>query len=138
MIQRIQTLFLLFASGSAFAMLALPYASGSGGAIFADGVYKADDQLGVLVCYAVSGALALAAMLLYKTRPVQSRLASFSAVASLIGVGIGAWAYWESGLVATSWSFSIGLPVVIVILALLARHYIRKDENLVRSMDRLR
>lgn len=138
MIQRIQTLFLLLASGAAFGALAVPFASGTGGSLFSDGVYMANDHIGLIVCFAVAGALTLAAIFLYKTRKVQSRLAAFSAVATLAAVGFGGWVYWKSGALATGWSFWVALPAAVIILALLARYYIRKDENLVRSMDRLR
>ncbi|NUO03639.1 MAG: DUF4293 domain-containing protein [Saprospiraceae bacterium] len=138
MIQRIQTLFLLFASGAAFGALSVPFASGSGSGLFADGVYMANDHIALIVCFAVAGALTLAAVFLYKTRKVQIRLATFSAIATLAAVGFGGWLYWNSGAAATGWTFWLGLPAVGVILALLARFYTQKDENLVRSMDRLR
>ncbi|MFM9950004.1 MAG: DUF4293 family protein [Saprospiraceae bacterium] len=138
MIQRIQTLFLLFASGAAFGALAVPFASGTGGGLFSDGVYMANDHLGLIVCFAVAGALALAAIFLYKTRKIQSRLAVFSALATLAAVGFGSWLYWKSGALATGWNPWVALPAAAVILALLARYFIRKDETLVRSMDRLR
>jgi len=138
MIQRIQTLFLLFASGAAFGALAVPFASGTGGGLFSDGVYMANDHLGLIICFRVAGALTLAAIFLYKNRKVQSRLAAFSALATLAAVGFGGWLFWKTGALATAWNPWVALPAAIVILALLARFYIRKDETLVRSMDRLR
>jgi len=138
MIQRIQTLFLLFASGAAFGALSVPFASGTGGSLFADGVYMANDHVGLIACLAVAGALTLAAIFLYKTRKVQSRLAALAAIATLAAVGFGGWLYWKSGALATGWTFWLALPAGAVILALFARYYIRKDEALVRSMDRLR
>jgi len=138
MIQRIQTLFLLFASGAAFGALAVPFASGTGGGLFSDGVYMANDHLGLIICFAVAGALTLAAIFLYKNRKVQSRLAAFSAIATLAAVGFGGWLFWENGALATGWNPWVALPAAVIILALLARFYIRKDETLVRSMDRLR
>ena len=138
MIQRIQTLFLLLASGAGFGALAVPFASGTGDGLFSDGVYMANDHIAMIIGFAVAGALTLAAIFLYKTRKVQSRLAAFSAIATLAVVGFGGWIYWKSGLVATGWTLWVALPAVGVVLALLARYYIGKDENLVRSMDRLR
>jgi len=138
MIQRIQTLFLLFASGAAFGALAVPFASGTGGGLFSDGVYMANDHVGMIISFAVAGALSLAAIFLYKNRKVQSRLAAFSALATLAAVGLGGWLFWKTGAIATGWNPWVALPAAVVILALLARFFIRKDETLVRSMDRLR
>jgi len=135
MIQRIQSLFLLLASGAAFGLLAAPFAFGTRGGVFADGVYNATDHVSIIVCYAVAGALSLVAIFLYKTHSVQRRLASFSAIVSLIGIALGGWVFWETQSVATAWGWGLVLPVVVVVLDLLARRYIRKDEIVIRDLN---
>lgn len=34
--------------------------------------------------------------------------------------------------------FGIGMPILTIILVILANRFIKKDENIVKSMDRLR
>ena len=146
MIQRIQTIFLFLAAVAGFGHLALPFAStpdpvGSS-AIFADANYTVNDNPGLLVLFALAGALALGAVFLYKNRPLQLRITQFSIVAEVVGVVLAVVLFWQDGLIGSNTAVADGmgayLPPVFLLFALLAMRGIRKDEKIVRSMDRLR
>lgn len=127
-------------------MLALPYATTEapveGSAIFSDQVYNAQDNIGLLILFAVAGVLSLAAIFLFRRRQVQMRLAIFSAIALVVGIALGAIFFIQnsSDLGNAEVNDQIGafLPLAGIILVLLAYRFINKDEKLVRSMDRLR
>ena len=74
MIQRIQTIFLLLASGASLGLFGLPFASGSDTAqneLLADGAFALNDHIGLMAAFAVAGALTLAAIFLFKNRGLQ-------------------------------------------------------------------
>ncbi|MDR2683575.1 MAG: DUF4293 domain-containing protein [Dysgonamonadaceae bacterium] len=74
--------------------------------------------------------LALAVILLYKRRPLQTK-----GCWGILALQL-AWA--GTAIFATGWSFSLLLPLISLVLVVLAMRAIRKDEKLVRSLDRLR
>ena len=154
MIQRIQSIFLLLAAAAAGGQFAVPYLStetttaAAGGAAlptaFADGVFNPFDNPGLIGLCALTAVVSLVAIFLYGNRPLQQRIAggalacgglllalalfsSYNAAQSLSGVGLPA--HYQAGL---------ALPLVSVVFQWLASRSIRKDEAIVRSMDRLR
>lgn len=146
MIQRIQTIFLFLGAAVGFAMLTVPYARTAepvaGSQIFSDQVYNAQDNLALLVLFAVAAALALVAIFLYRKRQVQMRLTIFSAIALIIAIALGAIFFIQNsadmGDVEVHDQVGAFLPVAGVVFVLLAYRFINKDDKLVRSMDRLR
>jgi hypothetical protein len=99
----------------------------------------------------IIGALAVIAALIalyeifqYRNRLTQLKLGLFNSVvlAGLLGACVYFSTYVGEDLVAPTerGSFEAGffLPILAMILNLLANRFIRRDENLVRSMDRLR
>jgi len=143
MIQRIQTLFLLLGAAASFTTLALPFATTgqaiAGSAIFGDQVFDVNDHIALLVIFAVGGALAVAAIFLFKKRQVQLLL---SLLAALVNAGGGIWAgamYSQDGHQSeATLGVGIALPLIALAMHMIARKFIRKDEQLVKSMDRLR
>lgn len=144
MIQRIQTLFLVLAAAASFGALGTPLATApesiAASALFQDSVFSANDNIGVLVLFAVGAALAVAAVLLFKNRSVQLMLSLLAMLANAAG---GLWAGFlfsqDGGLSGgAQMSWGIILPILAIFLHTVARRFIRKDEQLVRSMDRLR
>lgn len=143
MIQRIQSIFLLIAAIASFALLGTPFASAKktiASPIFADSVYNLNDHIALLLIFVVAGALALSSIFLFKNRATQMRIASISMVANLIGVGFALFLLFQNKVDFNSLALSVGafLPVIAIVFELLANRFIRKDEKLVRSMDRLR
>ena len=147
MIQRIQTIFLLVGSIFMLSVLFFPFASiksgVQGAGILMDGVYTAQEKPLLLGLYALSGILALIGVFLFKNRPLQMKMAIFSADAGFLGTVLAIFYLWQDGQVremmgALRPGAGAILPVFGFVALLLAFWYIRKDEKLVRSMDRLR
>ncbi|MEO6759801.1 MAG: DUF4293 domain-containing protein [Saprospiraceae bacterium] len=149
MIQRIQSIFLLLASGAIFGQFALPYLTTSPNdpartlPVFTDGVFNPMDNIGLLGLTVLSGLVSFLAILLYKNRGLQSKftvgallasglllaLAGFTAYQTLQSLPPGGAAHYQAGL---------AMPVVALVFQWLAGRSIGKDERLVKSMDRLR
>ena len=146
MIQRVQSIFLLLAAVASFSLFAVPLATSgeqvASNDIFSDGVFNIMDHPGLMVFFGLAGALAAIAIFLFKNRRVQMRLTIFSVIALIIGSVLGIVYYMNNSqdLAGVEISDQIGifLPVISIIFSLLALRFINKDENLVRSMDRLR
>lgn len=135
MIQRLQSVFLAIA-----ALLCI--------GVFFTPIYDkamADPQAWIVITLAaaltLSTMMSLASVFLYQNRMQQIKwvkygaLATFIALAICIGIffslgGIGRY-LWDEAL-------STGLVVLALVLQLLAIRFIKKDEELVRSMDRIR
>ncbi len=146
MIQRIQSIFLLLSSGAGFGMLALPLATTdeavAASALFSDANYAVNDNMGLLSLFAVAGALALASIFLYNNRPLQMKICRFAIIADVIGLVLAIILFWQDGenfsTVAVNDGGGAYLPFGFLLFAILALRFIRKDESLVKSMDRLR
>ena len=149
MIQRIQSIFLLLAAVAGFGQFAAPYLSTESGNPAAslpalnDLVLNPMDNPGLLGLCALGGIISLAAIFLFRNRPLQARLSGGAAIASLLLTILCAFVVFqitqqmpEGG--KTQYGAGLGLPVLGFIFNWLAVRFIRKDENLVRSMDRLR
>lgn len=140
MIQRIQTIYLLLAAIGNFGLGMLPWAVSSdsaGAGIFADGQFSATDHTGLIAGLMAAGALAFIAIFLFKQRKVQVKLAAVSLVLTLLAAAFGAWLFFAAGATAQVHAGAV-LLLPSVIFVILAMRYIRKDDKLVRSMDRLR
>lgn len=149
MIQRIQTVFLLLAAAALGGQFALPYlqtpAEDPARALPAltDGALNPLDNPGLLGLTALGALISLIAIFLFKNRPLQAKLAL---LAVLVGVLLLVLAVFvtKTTLDQTpsggSAHFALGLamPLLAPLFNWLAARSIRKDESLVRSMDRLR
>ncbi len=149
MIQRIQTVFLFLASGLLGSQFFLPYLQTPEGdparalPALADGMLNPLDNPGILGLTALGAIVSLAAIFLFKNRSLQARLA-------LTAFGVGIMLLMLTGFTikatldqvpvggSTQFALGLALPVLAIALNWLAARAIRKDESLVRSMDRLR
>ncbi len=145
MIQRIQSIFLLLASGSFFSLFGLPFASTDtpSAQLFADGIYEIFDNPLLLGLTAVGGGVALLNIFLFKNRGLQLRLGFLTITCSiLLALAAMYLFYQESGMMAEASvpedELGIFAPVSALIFGILANFFIKKDEKLVRSADRLR
>lgn len=142
MIQRIQSIFLLLGASASFSTLAIPFANAEEqvtSPIFADQVYNVQDNIVLLILFAVAGALAVASIFLYSNRTVQMRLAIIALLVNLAGLTFAViYLLQQVNFASIALSIGIFLPLIAVIFLWLAHRNIRKDEKLVRSMDRLR
>lgn len=131
MIQRIQTLFLLAATGLLFSMF---FTNMEYTTIEAVKYTNIPTLLAMLI---VTFALSFATIFLYRHRILQIRL---SILNSLILIGFQGWILWmlfprEEN---SAFSISVVFPIVAAILTFLAMRYIARDEAMVRSTSRLR
>ncbi len=143
MIQRIQSIFLFVASGACFGLFGADAADTeapvAGSELFADGSFTLLDDPVLMVLFALAGIVLLAGIFLFRKRPLQMKMSLAAAVLIVLGAGYGAYLWWkDSAAQSASPDLGVALPIVAVVFSLLARNYIRKDEKLVRSADRLR
>jgi len=145
MIQRIQSLFLLLASGVFFALFGVDFASSDASApgIFADKLYNIMDNPILIGLAVLGGALALVNIFLFRNRSLQMRLGYLLMVLSILLPVLAILLMLNDGGVNESSidvddGLGIYLPILALILAILANRFIKKDNNLVKSMDRLR
>jgi drug/metabolite transporter (DMT)-like permease len=138
MIQRIQSVFLLLCAAILGCNFAFPFASSSNKSqlYFEDGIFNLFDNSILLTAISVGIVLILAIVFLYKNRSLQMTLSyiGFFLLAGLTGY-IGAHLYKSSDVSLQIGSF---IPIVSLIFLGLAYRYIKKDDKLVKSMDRLR
>lgn len=123
--QRIQTIFLVISAIAAVSFLFVE---------IADGITGKDN----IAASAVAVGIALLQgfiISMYKDRKVQMR---FCNTTMLLALAMGALAYIKTDGENLRLEFIIGIPVVIIITSFLARYNIKKDEDLVKSMDRMR
>lgn len=150
--QRKQTVFLLLAVAAIILCLLMPVATiapaelgGTGCTVYnlgivAEGAYHFGLSSVLAVLLALGGVLAVVAIFTYKNRRLQMRLCSLSMLILAL------WYVWlalsiiSAGNTQGSLGLAFGscLPLVAFILDWLARRGVKADEDLVRSMDRIR
>lgn len=145
MIQRIQTIYLFISAlvfGSLF-ILPIGASSQPASGFLADSKYAVNDHA-ALMGLAIAGAVfSFLAILLYKNRPTQMKLTYIGIILSLV-FPLVAYLIFNSlaGIAADTVGFSfqpgLFLPGISLIMGFLALRSIRKDDRLVKSMDRLR
>lgn len=140
MIQRIQSVWLLLAAAAAAASLQFSFYSGY---LAADAVKSivyvtGQSNLLLLVLTAGVGLAALISIFLFKNRKQQLRIVSLTLVVSLINLVL--YYLQIKKFVPGQGSFSLGAlcAILVPIFLLLSMRGIRKDEKLVKSLDRLR
>lgn len=146
MIQRIQSIFLFLAGGASFGVLGLPFAttekSQASSTLFADSVFNTQDNIALMVFFGIAGLLAIIDIFMYNNRQLQIRLGMFAFIANIIGLILGIFLFFNDMQSINTDNIDDGLgaylPIVAGILLLFAIRFIRKDEKLVRSADRLR
>lgn len=135
MIQRIQTVWLLVAGLLAAGTFELPFYKGTNGAVTTP-ITAGNSSFLICVAAGLLALIGFATIFLFKNRSLQSRLCILGIVVS-IGLLIlenEALSKYASG----SWGAGIALPILTIIALILAMRGIRKDQKLVKSLDRLR
>lgn len=145
MIQRIQSIFLLIASGGFFSLFGLPFAKSDQAAspLFQDQLFNIHDHLILLILTVLGGVITLAAIFLYKNRLLQKRLGIIGIISAIFVGAVSFWLMFEQGKqiennVEIADQAGLFMPAVSLIMIILANIFINKDEKLVSSMDRLR
>lgn len=146
MIQRIQSVFLLLAAIAAFSLFAFPFADSNTaleGSLLADQEYGIQDHVGLLALFCIAGGLSFVSIFLFNNRKNQLLVARIALVANIIGLVLAVILFVNDKVIAASTAdvddgMGLYLPILFTLFAILAQHFINKDEKLVRSMDRLR
>jgi len=146
MIQRIQSVFLLIASLCLGGLYLLPMGASKlpvAETAFSDSLFNIND-FSILQGAVPAGIVAfLVSIFLFNNRKFQSILTTVGALAIGIIVGFVAMNVFKSNEILTGenaflYKPGIALPIVSLIFAVLANRAIKKDDKLVKSMDRLR
>lgn len=157
MLQRKQSLFLLLAALLCFATWLFPVATYERAAEAFEyrttGLFRSDgtelEDIGLKVPFAiilsVLGAAFLVTIFLYNNRPRQKRfvrssyLLMLGVITFLFITGNSMRTYLDQGGVTTrTFGVAFFLPIIALVVAFLAERAIKADEELVRSVDRLR
>jgi Domain of unknown function (DUF4293) len=158
MIQRLQSIFLLLASGAIASLFSPIMALGkvihgqaAAPSPLADGLFTVSDEVSLMGLTAVAALIFFVAIFLFKNRSLQ---ATVTQIGNLLSGGLLAYGYFLFSKAVPSvtavstdaatqpteigYSFGIGAPILAMVLSLIAIRMIRKDEAIVRSADRLR
>lgn len=155
MLQRIQTLFLLGAAACFTACYFVPFWNYSapefiyGVSVFSIKLIKGSPQfieigtLPVLVLVSVSEILSVVSVFYYKSRITQIKINNYNLLLTVIFIGtIFLWIPYsldKSLPTATAeWQPGLAFPLLSLIFIILANIFIKKDEKMVKSADRLR
>ncbi|WP_108803966.1 DUF4293 domain-containing protein [Aquimarina sp. Aq107] len=136
MIQRIQSVYLFLVvliSGGLSTIL--PYGLNENGEELLP-----QDNLLVLGMFAGAAILALVSVFLFKNRQLQFVLGRINILLNFILLGV--FVYWSLTLsgetLVSEKGIGMLIPVISIVLLVVANKAIKKDENLVKSVDRLR
>jgi len=137
MIQRIQTVYLILTFiATSVLMLFIPLWTLKGGALF---YFNQDPIYNVIV--GLSTMLTIVSIISYKKRQNQFVMNRLNIILNLILLGLFVYRSLNlSGetLVVSEKGIGMFLPIVAIVLLVLANKAIKKDEDLVKSVDRLR
>jgi len=150
MIQRIQTLFLLISTAILSLLYFFPLTefSDSSNQIFnfnVFGIYIDNEEIistiPLIILLSIVVLLSLISIFAYRNRPLQMRLSVFN-ILVLVGF-IGMFAFYifnSTERINANIHYTIFsvMPVISILLIYLAHRAIKKDEELVRSADRIR
>ena len=136
MLQRIQSIYLLLAAANALGCIFLfhLWITGTGVTVYAL------DKLPVFIAFLISGLLAIITIFLYNNRKLQFVLGRLNIILNFFLLGF--FVYLSLNLSGETQVSEKGigmfLPIISIVCVALANKAIKKDEDLVKSVDRLR
>ncbi len=136
MLQRIQTIYLFLAAlvsaGLIFVFSLWENTAGE--------VVYAEDRMLVFALFLVSALISFITIFLFKNRKLQFVLGRLNILLNLILLGL--FVYWSLNISGESQISEKGIgmliPIISIVFLVLANKAIKKDEDLVKSVDRLR
>ena len=144
MIQRIQSIFFLAAAlcfGGEF-MTSFASANVNSIALFADGHYNVMDHVSLQILTGLGILLCLVSIFLFRNRPLQIRIGYLATTLAIILPIVAVLIYMDQTSSSSDFEVNdqlgIYLPVGMIIFSILGVRAVKKDEELVESMDRLR
>ncbi len=157
MFQRIQTLFIIGAFAACAACFFLPfwvYASTNPDyvyqiSLFSIKLISGNEQiidlgtLPILVIICVSTILTIVSLFSFKNRQRQIKINNYNVFLTILFIGtIYLWIpHMLDGFLRTAvphWQFGLILPLITMVFLIIANVFIKKDDKLVKSADRLR
>jgi hypothetical protein len=141
MIQRVQTIWLLLAAIAGFLTTRVPlYAGTLAGEVVKK--YSATESLLLFAVTVITALFALIAVFLFKNRRTQMRFTALGLLMSVVLIALEVWQIGEfeksNAVLKGTYYWGALLPIAMVIFFILAAINIRRDEKLVKSLDRLR
>ena len=145
MIQRIQTIFLFLAAACFGVLFTAPMATSDKPTshFLSDQVYNIQDHLALIALASVGAALAIITIFLFKNRKLQVRLGYVVMLMAILLPLVSIWLLHNDTSTADSavqvkdqWGMFV--PLGAILFEVMATYFIRKDDHLVKSMDRLR
>ena len=145
MIQRIQSLFLLLAAASFGALFFIPFAMSDTVTtqFLADRIYDVTDHPVLAGLAGLGALLAMVSIFLFRNRPLQLKLGYVIIILAIL-LPVAAFLLFmnESATLESSAEVmdqaGTYIPGLAILFGFLSNYFIKKDERLVRSMDRLR
>lgn len=141
MIQRAQTIWLLLAAIAGFLLTRVPLYAGT---LAGEPVksHFASESLLLLAVAIIAALCALTAVFLFKNRSAQTKLTIAGILASVAFIALEVSEAEKfgksSGILKLSYLWGALLPVAMILFFILAAIYIRKDNKLIKSLERLR
>jgi hypothetical protein len=129
MLQRIQTLYLLLASGLLASLFFVPMCE------TVDGATAYSSATGLLILLILSLTALLVTLFLYRRRTLQIRCCFFN---SIVLIGFQGWIAYYFFTTEAAFSVTAVFPLVAALLTLIASRYIARDEAMVRNAGRIR
>ncbi|MEE9371985.1 MAG: DUF4293 domain-containing protein [Saprospiraceae bacterium] len=138
MIQRVQSIFLFLSTGALGSVFVFPFASSPDKTqeYFSDGIFNVHDDVILLGLIVTTVIACFVTIFLYSNRKLQLNLCLLSLF--LIGGVFGMLIYSFSQLKDFTFDLGIASPILGFVMTILAYIFIKKDDKLVKSMDRLR
>jgi hypothetical protein len=136
MIQRIQSIWLLLAAVFAFLTFKLPFYQGAVLQADVKPAVDAQSTIWLTIVAALAGALAFINIFFFNNRRLQIRICIFGIILTLVLIAL---CFVEMSKFASG-SLALSCVIYFAILGfyIMALNGIRKDEKLIKSMDRLR
>lgn len=136
MLQRVQSIWLLLAAVFAFLTFRLPFYVGSHISLPGLVDLNAQSNIWLTIVAALTGALAFITIFLFNNRKLQIRFCVLGIILSAVLIAL----CFAEMTKFTTGSLALSCVIYFAILAfyILAANGIRKDERLIKSMDRLR
>ncbi|MBL4905429.1 MAG: DUF4293 domain-containing protein [Flavobacteriaceae bacterium] len=144
MIQRIQTVYLIVAAliSGGLIFTASLWVNGTGTKVFVDDLLSNSSVLikTILFSFITSSLLSIIAIFLFKNRQLQFVLGRVNMLINfyLLGVLIYLSLIMPGEPVVSEKGIGMFFPIIVVLLLVMANKAIKKDEDLVKSVDRLR
>ncbi len=136
MLQRIQTVYLFLAAITAAGLIFVfsLWTNSAGVEVYAQ------DQLVAFGMFLGSAAISLVSIFMFKNRKLQFVLGRLNIILNLFLLGV--FVYWSLTLPGeidiSEKGIGMFLPIISIVFIVLANKAIKKDEDLVKSVDRLR